>query len=77
MSDHTRNAIRAIDAEIDSVQNNPKKNAQYKATAVKYWEEKKTQLTQNSQETQISQKGEVPFQCKEESPIKDKHQRSQ
>jgi len=67
LKEHTANAIKAIDAEIDAVMNNPKKNAAYKAAAVKHWTDKKKHLTQ------ISQADELTFQSKEERPPKTEH----
>jgi len=43
MEDHQRNAIKAIEAELDSVMNAPitkKNNKLKKATAIAYWQEK-------------------------------------
>ena len=58
LQDHYRNAIKTIDAEIDAVMNDPKKDAAYKAAAVKHWTQKKASLTQNSQLS------EAAIQCK-------------
>lgn len=53
LQDHYRNAIKTIDAEIDAVMNDPKKNEAYKAAAVKHWTEKKKRLTQISRDTNL------------------------
>lgn len=71
LKQHYDNAIRAIDAEIDSVMNNKKKNTQYKAAAVRHWTEKKEQLLRQLRAD------EDAIQCKHESPIKDKHKPKQ
>jgi len=46
MEDHKQNAIKAIEAELDTVMNTPiskKHNKQKKETSIAYWQEKLAQ----------------------------------
>jgi len=63
MEDHKQNAIKAIEAELDTVMNTPiskKHNKQKKETSIAYWQEKLAQA-------KLQVLSEVAIQCKREN----------
>jgi len=47
MDDHKRAAIKAIEAELDSIANDKTTNAEHKAAATAYWQTKIVEIRNN------------------------------